>query len=195
MYKKQMGIQRILCILAVIAGALVFLYSLGILTDLYEMLYPLEGTRDVPDIDTSLYFDMQGFNRRLEWIGIGLILVSCTLFITNTHQRRRYYVSNWVSTILVFGCNAAAAVWTVTNLVPYRARFLDLDFDAIEIWLAEQGYIGNFTRSTFWFDAVWGVFGFALIISVLLIVNAIWKNTLMARERDLLRGNGKAVLS
>ena len=62
-------------------------------------------------------------------------------------------------------------------------------------WLTEQGYIGNFTRSTFWFDAVWGVFGFALIISVLLIVHAIWKNTLMARERDLLRGNGKAVLS
>lgn len=191
MYKKQMGIQRILCILAVVAGALVFAYALGVMTDLYEMLYYISDA-DV-DVDTSLYYDMQGFTHTLQWVGIGLILVACVLFITNTQQRRRYYISNYISSLLVAGCNIAAAYWAVTGIQPFRARFLDLEFDTIEQWLEAEGYSGFFTTSTFWFDAVWFVFGFAALIAILLIVNMFWKNTLMASERDLLQGNGKAV--
>ena len=39
MYKKQMTIQKILCLAAVIVSAIVFLYALGIMTDLYDALY------------------------------------------------------------------------------------------------------------------------------------------------------------
>ena len=39
MYKKQLTVQKILCLAAVIVSALVFLYSLGIMTDLYDSLY------------------------------------------------------------------------------------------------------------------------------------------------------------
>ena len=38
MYKKQMGFQKLICILALVAGFVVFLYSLGIMTDLYDCL-------------------------------------------------------------------------------------------------------------------------------------------------------------
>jgi hypothetical protein len=34
MYKKQMALQKILCLAAILASALVFLYALGIMTDL-----------------------------------------------------------------------------------------------------------------------------------------------------------------
>ena len=191
MYKKQMKIQRILCILSVIAGALVFAYSLGILTDLYDMLYPI--TDGKTDIDVSLYYDMQSFVHRLEIIGIGLILVSCTLFITNTQSRRKYYISNFVSILLVFGCNVAAAIWAHTNLMPYRLRFTDLDFNAIEAFHVDAGTPDLATRSTFWFDLHWAVFIFALLIATLLIVNLFWKVSLMKNERRLLNGDGKAV--
>ena len=191
MYKKQMKIQRILCILSVIAGALVFAYSLGILTDLYDMLYPI--TDGKTDIDVSLYYDMQSFVHRLEIIGIGLILVSCTLFITNTQSRRKYYISNYISIFLVFGCNVAAAVWAHTNLIPYRLRFTDLDFNAIEAFHVDAGTPDLATRSTFWFDLHWAVFIFALLIATLLIVNLFWKVSLMKNERRLLDGDGKAV--
>ena len=191
MYKKQMKIQRILCVLAIITSALVFAYSLGILTDLYDMLYQITDSR--ADIDYSLYYDMQRFVRTLEIIGIGLILVSCTLFITNTHNRRRYYVSNFVSVILVFLSNVAAAVWAHIHLMPYRTRFVDLEFDLIEAYHADANTPDLATRSTFWFDLHWAVFILALVISILLIANLFWKVSLMKNERRLLNGEGKAV--
>lgn len=191
MYKLQMKIQRILCVLAIITSALVFAYSLGILTDLYDMLYQITDSR--ADIDYSLYYDMQRFVRMLEIVGIGLILVSCTLFITNTHNRRRYYVSNFVSIIIVFLSNVAAAVWAHINLMPFRTRFVDLEFELIEAYHAEANTPDLATRSTFWFDLHWAVFILALVISILLIVNLFWKVSLMKNERRLLNGEGKAV--
>ena len=67
MYKLQMKIQRILCVLAIITSALVFAYSLGILTDLYDMLYQITDSR--AGIDYSLYYDMQRFVQSAEnWL-------------------------------------------------------------------------------------------------------------------------------
>ena len=39
MYKKQMTAQKILCMAAIIVSAIFFLYTLGIMTDLYDSLY------------------------------------------------------------------------------------------------------------------------------------------------------------
>ena len=41
MYKKQMKLQRLLCIALIIVCALAFVYSLGIMTDLYDSLYEI----------------------------------------------------------------------------------------------------------------------------------------------------------
>jgi hypothetical protein len=226
-----MSFQRILCILSIIASALVFVYSLGMMTDLYDMLYFLSGRNQ--EIDTTLYYDMQGyvtaeqraadasagdeqaafftggfsgmlkgmsrtregmgFMRTLELTGIALILISCLLIITNTHARRKYYISNYFAILLVFCANVAAAVWAHIQIMPYRAKFLQLDFEAIKAWLEANKYGDLFTRSTFWFDAHYGVFAFTLVISILLIVSMIWKSKLMARERDLLQSSEMGV--
>ena len=89
MYRKQMKLQRIFCIFALIAAACVFIYSLGMLTDLYDSLYPmmrnpdnLEET-DVPG--SIIYYDMQPFNQQFLHFGIGLILCAVLLFLTNTN--------------------------------------------------------------------------------------------------------------
>ena len=39
MYKKQIMWQKIICFAAIAAGAVVFLYALGLMTDLYDSLY------------------------------------------------------------------------------------------------------------------------------------------------------------
>ena len=39
MYKKQIKLQKAACLFALAASVLLFLYSLGIMTDLYESLY------------------------------------------------------------------------------------------------------------------------------------------------------------
>ena len=66
MYKKQLKLQKILCLLAIGTSVIIFLYALGIMTDLYDTLYstmrnPADLTQtDVPG--SIVYYNMQGFN-------------------------------------------------------------------------------------------------------------------------------------
>ncbi len=194
MYKRQMTAQKLVCILAIVASVLVFVYSLGLLTDLYDSLYStmmnpanLEDT-DVPG--SIIYYDMQDFNRSLLKAGIGLILLACLLFVTNTHKRRKYYIGNYAAVGLYAAAGVAAAAWAHGEIARYRAQFLEIDFDALqfhsELW--ETPYID----STFWFDAHYAVFALALLASALLVLNVIWKIWLMKDEKKLIEA-GRAV--
>ena len=69
MYKKQVSFQRIICFAVLIVGALFFVYSLGMLTDLYDTLYSM--ILNPNDLDNAkvtgarIYYDMQPFNHQL----------------------------------------------------------------------------------------------------------------------------------
>lgn len=164
------------------------------MTDLYDSLYPtMLNPYDLTDTDVPgsiIYYDMQPFNRALLRVSIGLILLSCLLFITNTNVRRKYYVGNYAAVGLNVAANIGAAVWAHAQLTAFKAQFLKLDFDALqfhaELW--ETPYID----STFWFDAHYAVFAITLAVTVLLILNTIWKMKLMKEEKQLLEA-GKAV--
>lgn len=188
MYKRQMKLQKILCLLAILSSALVFIYSLGLMTDLYDSLY---GTMTDPNDLTKttvpgsiVYYDMQGFNNTFMKAGLGLILLSCLLFITNTHSRRKYYVGNFVSIALQAAANVAVAVWAHIQLQLYRAQFLAVDFEALAKHAKRWKTL--YTQSTFWFDVHYGVFAVLLIVTVLLVGNALWKRSLMKQERALI---------
>jgi CHASE2 domain-containing sensor protein len=62
MYKKQMTMQRILCLAAVVVSAIVFVYALGIMTDLYDALYDtMRNPADVFQTDVPgsiVYYNM-----------------------------------------------------------------------------------------------------------------------------------------
>ena len=194
MYKKQLALQKFTCLLALVSSVVIFLYSLGIMTDLYDSLYPtMLNPYDLTDTDVPgsiIYYDMQPFNRALLRVSIGLILLSCLLFITNTNVRRKYYVGNYAAVGLNVAANICAAVWAHGQLTAFKAQFLKLDFDALqfhaELW--ETPYID----STFWFDAHYAVFAITLAVAALLILNTIWKMKLMKEEKQLLKA-GKAV--
>lgn len=194
MFKKQMKLQRAACFLSIAASALIFLYALGIMTDLYDMLYTMVP---VPDDPTSvkvagamIYYDMQGFNRTFLRASIGLILVSCLLFVTNTHSRRKYYVGNYLALCVNTVANVAMAVWARGQIMAFKAQYLEtVDFENLERRLARAG---TYTDSTFWFDVSTGLFAFALLVAALLIVSAVWKATLVKSEKRLIEA-GKAV--
>lgn len=194
MYKKQMTAQKVICLLSIAASVVVFLYSLGLMTDLYDSLYPtMMNPYDLTETDVPgsiIYYDMQDFNHALLRVSIGLILLSCLLFITNTHSRRKYYVGNYAATGLAVCANIAAAVWAHGQISAFKAQYLGIDFEALELFadLWETPYI----TSTFWFDIHYCVFALTLLASVLLIVNAIWKMNLMKEEKQLIEA-GKAV--
>ena len=194
MYKTQMKLQKILCLLAIIASTLVFIYSLGIMTDLYDSLY---GTMTDPSDLTKttvsgsiIYYDMQGFNNTFMKAGLCLILLSCLLFVTNTHSRRKYYVGNYVAIALQTAANLAVAVWAHGRIAMYRAQFLEIDFEALAKHAKRWKTL--YTESTFWFDVHYAVFGVLLVVTVLLVANAVWKVSLMKQERALIEKGKEA---
>ena len=196
MYKKQLKLQKLVCIAAVVAAAIVFVYALGIMTDLYDALYstmmnPYDLTEtDVPG--SYIYYLMQPFNKDLLKCSIGLILLGCLLFLTQTHSRRKYYVGNYVAIGLYAAANVAMAIWAHTWIEAYKAYFVtQVDFEALQnhatMW--KTAYVD----STFWFDLHYAVFAITLIVTALLIVNLIWKLRLMKEEKRLIEVGKEAL--
>jgi len=195
MYKKQVTFQKIVCLICLVAGALFFVYSLGLLTDLFDTLYsmiPNPNNLDSAKVQgAGIYYEMQPFNRTLLRCSIGMILLSAVLFLTNTHIRRKYYIGNAVATALNALADIAMAVWCHMQVAAFKTQYLTtVDFAELEKRLARRG---TYTDSTFWFDIHYLVCGVALIAAVLLIVNFIWKKKMMQEEQALLRSSGKAV--
>ena len=198
MYKKQMKLQRIICLFALIAAALVFIYSLGMLTDLYDSLYPMmRNPVDLTETDVPgsiIYYDMQPFNHQLTINSIGLILLAALLFVTGTSSRRKYYIGNYIATGLNVIAQIGVAVWAHLKIAAFKTQFLTtLDFESLEMW-SEIWDTPNLTKdSTFWFDIHFLVFALVLVAAVLLVLNVIWKRRLMQGEKALLAGKAVSV--
>lgn len=189
MYNKQMTFQKIVCVLVLIASALVFVYSLGISTDLYDalsktILYP-DYDLDMTSVEGSrVYYDMYEFNSLFTRISIGLIIVTLILFVTNTHARRKYYIGNFVAVGLSAVANIAMSVWCLPQIMYYKAQYQNnVDFEALEEFSKDWGtlYIGP--DDTFWFDVSYAVFGVLLLTTCLLIINVILKVIVMKAEQ------------
>lgn len=188
MYKRQMLFQRIACYWALAAAVLVFIYSLGIMTDLYDCLYSTMmdpndlGSTTVPG--SIVYYDMQPFNRSLLAFSLLAIVVSCLLFITQTDKRRRYYIANYVSSSLVVAVGLFVTIWGHINIERFKAQWLAIDFEALE--RHARMFKQTYTESTFWFDVHYFVFGLCVIGCGLLVYNLVWKSNVMAQETSMI---------
>lgn len=203
MYKKQMILQRIVCYVVLIAAALVFVYSLGLVTDLYDNDFSEHASDyyiygDDPSTlkikGTEIYYDIQEFNRNLTAVGVGLILLAASQFVFQNHSRRKYYIANYITV----GANTigvvAASVWALTNIFQYKNRYLTtVDVEALITRLERKGKLYN--DSMFWFDVSSVVFGILLVATLFNVINFIWKLVLMNSEKKLVKAGkeGKAV--
>ena len=193
MYKKQMTLQRITSFLLLVAAVLVFVYSLGIMTDLYDSLYLVSSYKETHRnyVEGSyIYRNMQPFNQQLTTAGIVLILSAVSLFIFRSNDRRKYYIANYITIGVNAILNIAVSVWALINVISYRAEFLLVDFEK----LAKVASLYNisYTESTFWFDAVWFVAAFVILVTALSIFNLVFKIVLMRAEKKLLEEGKEA---
>lgn len=195
MYKKQMLLQRITSFLLLALAALVFVYSLGIMTDLYDSLYlvssyPEDDFMYVPG--SYVYLEMQEFNRQLTTAGIILIISAVALFVFRSHDRRKYYVANYITIGLNAIANVAVSVWALTNVFKYKAQYQLVDFEKLdEISKLLSGSI-KYTKSTFCFDISWAVFIPLLLATAISIGCLVWKIILMRAERKLVEEGKEA---
>ncbi len=191
-----MTLQKIFCLLAIAASVLVFVYALGYMTDVYDMIYVMRAKDKTPEI-VEFLANMDAFNHQLLWVSIGLILVSLVLFLTNTHTRRRYYIGNLIAVALNAAAAFGASIWAHVNIAAFKAFYRSgaIDFETVKSFAdrnARNGGVSVYTDSTFWFDIHYLVFGIVLCAAVLLIANYVWKMLLMKAEKQAL-SNEKAV--
>lgn len=195
MYRKQMLAQKILCMSALIICAVIFVYSLGIMTDIYDLVRGKNNIGSEADpyktevYGSWIYYEMQPFNKTFTLYSIGMLLLAVFLFITGTHSRRRYYIGNFISVGLFAVAGAVFSVWSHTNIESFKSQFRQMDFAALKTVADRMN--GYWTESTFWFDVHYPVFILLLLIAVLLIANAVLKVILMKDEARLIREGEK----
>lgn len=187
MYKKQMILQRIACFLVLGAAALVFIYSLGLVTDLYDNNFNFyaQNLKRPKVAGTEVYYYIQDFNRALTASGLVLILLALAQFVAQNHARRKYYIANYITV----GVNTVAAigisVWALINIFSYKAQYVSIDFDALAAEAEKYGFTWYY--STFWFDIAIAVFAILLVATVVNVANLFLKRTLMKAEQQLIK--------
>lgn len=183
-----MTFQRIVCLAMLVACAVVFVYSLGLMTDLHDCLR--STIRDPEDLESTyvtgsrIYYDMQPFNSKFTLYSIFMLLVNLIIFITGTNTRRRYYIGNYISVALSTIANVAMVVWAMPQLMKYKAEFLKIDFKELKEY--SEMWKTYYTESTFTFDVSYAVFGFLMLVTLLLIINTVLKIIVMKEEKRLI---------
>lgn len=184
MYKKQVKLEKAFCLMALISSALVFAYSLGLVTDLYDALYTARGHVTGAEI----FDDIQPFNQQLMLSGLGLIILSMGLFITHTHDRRRYYIGNYVATGIWSVAAVVVTAWGHVQVEAFKQQFLTtVNFEELKTYA--DNFKTLYTESTFWFDVHYLVLGLLFLVAVVLVANVFWKISLMKQEAALLAGD------
>ena len=186
--KVQMKFQKMICMATVIIGAIAFAISLGLLTNIYHV-DQWAGVLGFGSTKNNLFLKMQDFNDQIVGIYIIFIILAALLFITNSHKRRNYYISNYINIILVFVFGVVTSIMNIVKIIGYKDEYLAIDFEELQFYIKEMGIETNSKKSTFWLDFNIVAAILVVIVSLLLLVNLIWKIRLMKGEKALLSAN------
>ncbi len=189
MYKKQLKIQKFICLLCIIAAALTFVYALGVITDIEEALRttmrnPLKPTQTKVE-GSWIFYDMQPFNKQFVNRAIVPILLACLLYITNTHTRRKYYITNFLAVGAYSFVTIDLGLWAHREIEKFAAQYMStINFEQLKEYSEMMGtpYLDN----TNMLDMHIWVLGIAIVSVVALIGCTIWKVILMLSEKKLL---------
>ncbi len=199
MYKQQLKFQKIVCMFCIIAVALAFLYSLGIMTDLYDALYFTMRNPNKPEITqvpgSRIFYDMQEFNRQYVSLNVVVLLVSLLLLLTNSHVRRRYYIGNYVAIAAYTGAVLYSNYWAHFIIDYFTVQFkTTLDFEALKEFAELRGTLYLSPDDTFFLDLHYVVAAIGIVAVVLLLANMIWKILLMRSEKKLIAAGKEAAV-
>lgn len=184
-----MLVQRIVCYALLAAAALVFIYSLGLVTDLhYNNFAYYSQNPERPTFEGALlYREIQPFNKQLTTCGLVLLLSAISVFVFGSHSRRRYYIGNYITIGLNAALSIGVSIFGILNVIKYKQQYMQIDFETLEKW---QNILKKpYSISPFWFDAGFYVFGFVILIALLSLASLAFKIAVMRGEKKLLDGS------
>ena len=197
MFKKQLKIQKFICLLCIVAAALTFVYALGVITDIEEALRttmrnPLKPTQTKVE-GSWIFYDMQPFNKQFVNGAIVPILLACLLYVTNTHTRRKYYITNYLAVGAYSVVTIDLGLWAHREIEKFAEQYMTtINFEQLKEYSEMMGtpYLDN----TNMLDLHIWVLGIAIMSVVALIGCTIWKVILMRSEEKLLAAGKEAAV-
>lgn len=195
MYHKHLKLQKMICMLCVIAAAVSFVYSLGMITDIYDALYStMRNPNDLTQTKVPgsiIYYDMQDFNKQFTNAGIVLILLACFLLVTQSHIRRKYYFSNYLAIGVYSVATIGVNLWAHQQIEAFAEQYMTtIDFEKLkeysDMW--STPYLDN----TNLLDLHQLVLALSIVSVVALVGNAIWKIVLIQKENRLIKAGKEA---
>ncbi len=184
----QMIYQKIITVFGLITGALFFVLGLGYSTNLYTLYYFIDPTSFMYVEGSRIYYDVQDFNRAEVLYAVILLLISGFCFMTLNNKRRKYYISNYISSAIYVAGSVSLSFYVFSNASVHKEQFLTtVDFEGWKMWvdMFPNDFVMN--TSTFWFDAAMVISAVGILAAVLTVSNVIWKISWMSREKAAIR--------
>lgn len=156
-------LQKPIIIFAFVLSILSFVYSLCFSTDVYPLYYfTSPGFYYVRG--SEIYFHVQKFNKQIFELSLAQILICISMFVFFTQKRRKYYLSNYITSILYSAFSIFFAVYILTKIFAFKADYLQIDFAAYKAATEDLGV--RYIKSTLYFDL-------GIVISLLFIISAL----------------------
>lgn len=196
--KAQMKFQKILTLVSLIVGALVFVFALifttGALSDLlpYHSKYLASGMFKTDVADKAIEA-AQSVSATLLILGIIIIVAAALLYITSTNSRRNYYVTNYVAIGVFIAATLATVIAGFVLIGIASSEFANVDFNTLDKLVDSQNEmfelgLSHLPRSTPMFGIGFGVMIVVLFDALAWVFNLVWKILLMRGEKALLNG-------
>ena len=198
--KTQMRFQKIIALVALIISALTIVYGLIFATPIYGLKDMTYANPDYLDLygpidevnGNNVFYMAQVFTPVFLALGIVFLLLVVFMYITASHKRRNYYITNYISVI----ATAAFAFVMFALLIALTAVFHYYFANEVS-WEAVYEVV-NHTRNKgdnlTYYDSP-AVLCVGYVIAVLcgavgagIIINLLWKVKLMKGEKALLEG-------
>jgi len=182
--KTQLTLQKITVFGSIVLASLMIVYALGFSTNIFNLMYhsdPDSRLFYVPGAE--LYLEAQPFNRLLFSHALALFAVCITMFVTLTHRRRLYYISNYITSLAFAGYAVYVGNMMLGKAAEYKGRYLEVDFE--RLLAVTERFRMNYSDSTFMLDTGMVMSVLLMVFAGLLVVNLVLKTIWMSREKWL----------
>lgn len=199
--KAQMKFQKILALVTLIVGALVFVFALCFISgNLADLLYynnaslksPISAIKNFYGADDFNY-SAQTFVDILVILGIVYVCAAAFLYITDTNKRRNYYITNYIAVGIILVVSVGVAVFMFIDISVLLGKYFNVDWEGIEyirsLGTGEVSYLvgaPELNRSVVMFILAYIVALICLVNAVAWALNLVWKVKLMDGEKTLL---------
>lgn len=195
MYHKHLKLQKFICLLCIIAAAISFVYALGMITDIYDALYKAANARGDASKDkvvgAQIYYYMQDFNKQFVNASVVLILLGCLLFLTQSHTRRKYYISNYIAVGAYSIATLAVGIWAHIQIEAYAVQYMaEVDLEGLKTYADKWKTL--YLDNTNLLDLHRWVLALSVVAVAALLGNMIWKIILMRNENKLIKAGKEA---